>query len=167
MEQKVTLEFVNKYGDVNTDDGRYLFIRPADVVVDDEGSIFILDAGNHKVKKYDKDGNFLSSFGEKGIGPGEFIGPTHMEICVNGDIIINDRAVRVVNIFDRNGHFIKRIKNEGLPPAQILALRSGEIASKVIRIPNLRISNKNTPNLLKEFRKKNTWKTRKGYMSIT
>lgn len=127
-EQRVSLEFVRKYGDLNTDDERYLLIRPADVAVDDEGSVLILDAGNHKVKKYDSGGNYLSSFGKKGNGPGEFIGPTQMDICTNGDIIINDRALRMVNIFDRNGHFIRRINNEGLPPVGILALRSGEIA---------------------------------------
>jgi hypothetical protein len=137
-EQKITLEFVRKYGDVNTDDERCLFIRPADIVVDDDGSVFILDAGNHKVKKYDRNGNYLSSFGEKGIGPGELIGPTHMDICTNGDIVINDRAQRVVNIFDRNGHFVRRINNEGLPPAQILALRSGEIAVFYIKKFNLK-----------------------------
>lgn len=127
-EQKVKLEFVRKYGDVNTDDERYMLIRPADVVVDNEGSVLILDAGNHKVKKFDRDGKYLGSFGKKGIGPGEFVGATHMDIFTNGDIIINDLSVRVVNIFDRNGHFVRRISNEGLPPAQILALRSGEIA---------------------------------------
>jgi hypothetical protein len=127
-EQKVTLEFVRKYGDLNTDDERQLLLRPADVVVDEEGSVYILDAGNHEVKKYDRDGNHLSSFGEKGIGPGELVGPTHMDICPNGDIVINDRATRVVNIFDGNGHFIRRINNEGLPPVELLALNSGEIA---------------------------------------
>jgi len=127
-EPKVTLEFVRKYGDVNTEDERYLLLRPADVVVDEEGSVFILDAGNHEVKKYDRDGNFLGSFGKKGIGPGEFVGATHMDMFPNGEIIINDLAVRVVNIFDRNGDFMGRINHEGLPPAQILALRSGEIA---------------------------------------
>jgi hypothetical protein len=127
-EPKVTLEFVKKYGVVNTDDEKYLLLRPADVVVDDEGSVLILDAGNHEVKKFDSDGHFLSSFGKKGIGPGEFVGATQMDLCPNGDIVINDLAVRVVNIFDRNGNFIGRINYEGLPPAQILALRAGEIA---------------------------------------
>lgn len=127
-EQKIVFEFVRKYGDVNTDDERYLLIRPADVVVDDEGSVLILDAGNHRVKKFDRDGYYLDSFGEKGIGPGEFIGATQIEICPNGDLVINDLAVRAVNIFDKNGQFIRRINYEGLPPVQILALRSGEIA---------------------------------------
>ena len=127
-EQQVSLEFVRKYGDVNTDDEGHLLLRPADVVVDEEGSVFILDAGNHEIKKYDREGKYLSSFGKKGIGPGELIGPTHMAIFPNGDIVINDRAKRVVNIFDRNGHFIRRINNEGLPPVEILALHSGEIA---------------------------------------
>jgi hypothetical protein len=133
-EPKIELKFVSKYGDINSDDERYLLLRPADVDVDDEGSVLILDAGNHMVKKYDRDGSYLSSFGQKGIGPGEFIGATQMEICPNGDIVINDLAVRAINIFDRAGHFVRRINHEGLPPTQILALGSGEVAAFYQRI---------------------------------
>lgn len=127
-EPKVAFEFVRKYGDVDTDDERYLLIRPADVVVDGEGSVFILDAGNHVVKKYNREGEYMDSFGGQGIGPGEFVGATQMGIFPDGDIVVNDMAVRTVNIFDRSGHFVNRINYEGLPPTQILALVSGEIA---------------------------------------
>lgn len=128
-ERKVTLAFVKKYGDVNAEDERYLLLRPADVVIDDEGAVYILDAGNHEVKKYDRDGNYLDSFGKKGAGPGEFVGATQLDLFADGDIVVNDLAVRMVNIFDRNGDFVGRINHNGLPPAQILALRSGEIAA--------------------------------------
>ncbi len=127
-EQKVGFELIRKYGDLNTDDERYQLFRPADVAVDDEGYVFILDAGNYKVKKFDKDGGYLSSFGEKGNGPGEFFGATRLDVCPDGNILVNDMAIMAVNIFDSAGNFIRRINNEGSSPAQILALRSGEIA---------------------------------------
>jgi hypothetical protein len=127
-DDKVTLEFIRKFGDLNTIDERYQLYRPADVAVDDEGCVFILDGANHRVKKYDKNGRYLSSFGEKGNGPGEFLGATRLDICPGGDILISDRAIMAVNVFDKSGHFIRRINNEGSSPAEILALRSGGIA---------------------------------------
>jgi hypothetical protein len=132
-DQRVELEFIRKFGDSDTDDERHLFYYPADVAVDGEGYILILDAGNHKVKKFDSDGNYISSFGRKGAGPGEFIGPNRMDVGSNGDILVNDRANNVVNIFDRSGSFVRRINNEGLSPTDILALRSGEIAIFYVR----------------------------------
>ncbi|MFC1564909.1 hypothetical protein ACFL6G_08245 [candidate division KSB1 bacterium] len=125
---EVVLGFIRKYGDLETNDERYQLFHPSDAAVDEEGNVLILDAGNYKIKKFDREGNFLSYFGSKGSGPGELIGPSRMDICPGGEILINDRAVRAVNIFDRNGNFIRRINNEGLSPDQILDLRSGEIA---------------------------------------
>ncbi len=151
-EQKVRLEFIRKFGDLNTDDERYQLFRPADVAVDDEGYVFILDAGNHKVKKFDKDGGYLSSFGEKGNGPGEFFGATRLDVCPDGDILINDRAIMAVNIFDSAGHFIRRINNQGLSPAEILALRSGEIAVFYIS-PSPSKGDHESPSLISIFDK--------------
>lgn len=132
-DQKVTLKFWKKYGELNTDDERYQFYYPKDVAVDNRGNIHILDAGNHKVKIYDKEGTYLRAFGRKGSGPGEFIGATRLEVFPEGNILINDLATNAVTIFDRSGHFIRRISHEGLSPIQILALRSGEIAVFSVR----------------------------------
>ena len=132
-EQKVTLQFTKKYGEVDTDDERFRFYYPKDAAVDDRGNILILDAGNHKIKIYDKDGAYLSAFGRKGSGPGEFIGATRLEVFPGGNIMINDLATNAVTIFDRSGKFMKRIRHEGLSPIQILALRSGDIAVFSVR----------------------------------
>lgn len=126
-EQKSILKFRKKYGGLNTDDERYRFYYPKDVAVDNKGNIHIRDAGNHKIKIYDKDGTYLKAFGRKGSGPGEFIGATRLEVFPGGNIMINDLATNAVTIFDRSGQFIRRISHEGLSPIQILALRSGEI----------------------------------------
>jgi hypothetical protein len=132
-EQKVSLEFRKRYGELDTEDERYRFYYPKDVAVDDWGNILILDAGNHKIKIYDKDGSYLREFGRKGSGPGEFIGATRLEILPGGNILINDLATNAVSIFDRSGQFIRRIRHKGLSPIQILALSSGKIAVFSVR----------------------------------
>lgn len=128
IEEKVSLEFIRRIGDLNSSDERYQLYRPSDVAVDNDGNILILDSGNYQIKKFDTAGHYLGSFGKKGNGPGEFLGATRLDVCPGGDILINDLAIRALNIFDSGGHFIKRLNVEGLSPAQILALRSGEIA---------------------------------------
>ncbi len=127
-EGRVSFEFIRKIGDLNTDDERYQLYRPSDVAVDQDGNILILDSGNYRVNRYDKDGRYLNSFGKEGSGPGEFLGATRLDVCPDGDILINDLAIRAVNIFDSSGHFVRRLSIEGLSPTQVLALRSGEIS---------------------------------------
>ena len=58
----------------NEEDENYAFYDSAVPTVYSEGNIFVLDDGNHRIQKFDKDGNYLLSFGRKGQGPGEFQG---------------------------------------------------------------------------------------------
>ncbi len=130
---KVGLEFIRKIGGPDEDDERSMFYYPADAAVDGEGYLLILDAGNHKVKRFDREGRFVSAFGTKGGGPGEFVGPTRLDVCPDGDILVGDLAANVVNIFGPDGRFRRRIHNGGLSPIQVLALRSGDIAVFYVR----------------------------------
>ena len=49
-----------------------LFRQPTDVAWDSTGNIYITDGYiNSRVAKYDKDGNWVTSWGERGTGPGQ------------------------------------------------------------------------------------------------
>jgi len=50
----------------------YLFGLPKDVTVDEFRNIYIADQGKNKILKFDKDGNFILSFGKFGSGYKEF-----------------------------------------------------------------------------------------------
>ena len=146
-EEKVSLEFIRKIGDLNAVDATYQLYRPSDVAIDNDANILILDSGNYQVKKFDKAGRYFGSFGKKGNGPGEFLGATRLDVCPDGDILINDLAIRAVSIFDRSGHFIRRFSIDGLSPTQVLAFRSGEIA--VFHVSTSPSENKGqTPSLI-------------------
>jgi len=47
------------------------FIHPHDIAVDKQGNIYVLDSRLSSIKKFDKNGNFLTSIGKQGQGPGE------------------------------------------------------------------------------------------------
>ncbi|MCH7782405.1 NHL repeat-containing protein, partial [candidate division KSB1 bacterium] len=112
-EQKAELEFVQKIGGLDATDENYILFRPSDVALDNEGNIYVLDTGNHRVQKYDSNGIYLSTFGKKGKGPGEFESPSSLSIDAENNILVNDRGV--VKFFDQSGYVFKTIKLD--PPA--------------------------------------------------
>jgi hypothetical protein len=64
----------------------YLY-RPNSVDIDEQGNIFVLDAGNQRVVVFNARGEFVREFGRSGQGPGEFFLGADMldEIVVTDD----------------------------------------------------------------------------------
>jgi hypothetical protein len=61
---------------VGTADGAvpYTFSLQAQVVSRNDGTLYVLDRGNHEVRVFDTRGRHLRTFGREGAGPGEFLG---------------------------------------------------------------------------------------------
>ena len=66
--------------------------KPADMTVDREGNLYIVDEDAHRVLKYDREGQFLLSFGEYGDRAGQFISPFHLIALEDGTILVADQA---------------------------------------------------------------------------
>jgi sugar lactone lactonase YvrE len=77
---KVRVELVRTLGDVAAEDENVAFYMPEGIALDSQGNLYILDAGNHRVQKFSRDGRFLASFGRQGQGPGEFAYPDSIDI---------------------------------------------------------------------------------------
>jgi DNA-binding beta-propeller fold protein YncE len=77
-----------------------LFAQPTDVTWDAEGNIYITDGYvNARVAKYDKNGEWIKSWGTRGTGPGEFNTPHNIQIDRQGNLYVADNANwRVQNI---------------------------------------------------------------------
>jgi len=107
------------------------FARPVAVTFD-QAEIFVLDARDHEVKVFSKDGNFRFSFGAKGQGPGEFNVPCDMDIL--GDkIYIADGGNRRVQVMNKRGEYLSGF-NTGFFPWRILALEDERII--VVPLPS-------------------------------
>jgi len=100
-------------------DGDYEFNSPADVVVAENGDIFIADGhngdGNCRVMKYAPDGTFIKSWGKPGYGPGEFSLLHAIAIDARGRVFVADRGNNRVQIFDQEGEFIAQWTQYGRP----------------------------------------------------
>ncbi len=86
------------------------FRQVTDVAWDAAGNSYISDGYiNSRVAKYDKDGNFLKSFGEFGTGPGQLRTVHGIAADAQGNLYVADRGNRRVQVFDGDGKLLRII----------------------------------------------------------
>jgi len=116
-EEKVYVE-LKKVGEVPEDINAPAFlVKPWSIVADDDGNVFVMDIMFLKIYKYDKNLQFVKSFGNKGEGPAEFKGglgggSALVELHLGRDNLIyaGDRGSRKIICFDRDGNLVKEFK---------------------------------------------------------
>ncbi len=135
---KIKLEFIGHLGEIEGEDENYLFYKPEDIAGDSEGNLYVLDAGNHRVQKFDNKGKHLTTFGRSGQGPGEFQRPLSIDIGKDGNIYIADWYNCRLEVFSSQGEYLRSIKLL-TPVHRIRLLKSGEIA-----IMNPRVGRENS-----------------------
>jgi sugar lactone lactonase YvrE len=90
-------------------DGR--FRQPTDVTWGPDGTIYISDGYvNSRVAKFNKNGDWIKSWGERGKGPGEFNLVHSIAADAKGNIYAADRNNRRIQVFDGDGNFQREIK---------------------------------------------------------
>jgi DNA-binding beta-propeller fold protein YncE len=90
-----------------------LFRAPTDVAFDSDDNIYISDGYvNSRVAKFDKNGNWIKSWGVRGSGgehanenPGSFNTPHNIAIDRQNRVYVADRGNRRIQVFDRDGQF--------------------------------------------------------------
>lgn len=90
------------------------FNEPWGIAVAEDGSVFVSDTWNHRVQKFDADGNFISMWGFFGSSesPDGFWGPRG--IAIDGDkVFIADTGNKRIAIFDTNGNYITQFGKPG------------------------------------------------------
>ncbi|MGH9384113.1 MAG: peptidyl-alpha-hydroxyglycine alpha-amidating lyase family protein [Vicinamibacterales bacterium] len=93
-----------------------LFRQPTDVAWDSLGNIYISDGYiNSRVAKYDKNGDWVKSWGERGSGPGQFNLPHTIAVDRNNHVYVGDRSNRRIQVFDTDGRFL-RMFTVDVPP---------------------------------------------------
>jgi len=95
---------------VNEGDENYMLLDPKDIDSDSLGNIYIVESANGTIRKFDRDGKFVSSIGRKGQGPGEFLELHSIEINNKDEIYAFDSNQRKIDVFNPAGELLKTIR---------------------------------------------------------
>jgi 6-bladed beta-propeller protein len=95
------------------------FNRPSDVTWDRAGNIYVADGfgANSRIAKFNKDGDFVKSWGQTGSGPGQFNGIRGIASDAAGNLYVADAGNKRIQVFDAEGTFKSQIANIGTPQA--------------------------------------------------
>jgi len=96
------------------------FYMPRGAAVDKEGNVFIADAGNYRIKKFDSKGRLLTQWGSAGKGDGQFVEPWSVEVDGSGVVYVLDRDPKDPRVqkFTSDGQFIGEWKSEDFKSAR-------------------------------------------------
>ena len=82
------------------------FNHPADVCVAPSGELYVADGyGNSSVHRFSATGDYISSFGSPGSGPGQFRVPHSVRVSQDGRVYVADRENHRVQVFTAEGEF--------------------------------------------------------------
>jgi len=93
-----------QWGSTGSGDGQFHYT--ADIAVDSSDIVYVTDIYNHRVQKFDQDGNFLGQIGGSGTGDGKFSEPKGIMFDSSGNMFIVDHGNSRIQKFDQNGTFL-------------------------------------------------------------
>lgn len=99
----IGIKLVRNIGDVDSEDENLAFSGPRDIAENGAGEIFIADSAACRVLHFDRAGRFLSSFGRKGQGPGEFGSIGALVFDGAGRLLAHDDSQRRLQVLTEDG----------------------------------------------------------------
>jgi sugar lactone lactonase YvrE len=88
--------------------------NPHAMTIDSAGNVYLLDAINNQVGKFDKNGKFLTKWGIAGYSDGQLNNPNGITIDSAGNLYIADTANNRIQKFDKNGKFLTKWGKSGV-----------------------------------------------------
>ncbi|MCH7578067.1 MAG: TIGR03663 family protein, partial [Chloroflexi bacterium] len=82
------------------------FNEPAGLTIDSQGNLYVADTFNHRVQKFDPEGNFLAEVGGNGSGEGEFSEPWGLAVDLDGNLYVADTFNHRIQKFDPDFNFL-------------------------------------------------------------
>ena len=89
-----------KFGEYFNDEGMYIEPVFADICVDNEGIVTVVEQLNGKVYQYDQDGRMLVAFGGLGEKKGTFTRPSAIDVDSKGRLYVLDQINSNIQVFE-------------------------------------------------------------------
>jgi len=98
-----TYDILKRIGKTGNNEGE--FTKPTAITVDENESIYVVDSGNKRVERFDKDLNFIDSFSFKTNSDNPDFFFSHIAVDKNGRIFLSGDTIDNpgVNMIDTNG----------------------------------------------------------------
>jgi hypothetical protein len=91
------------------------FRSPDDLVFSSKGEIFVADSGNGRIVRLAADGKFISQWGSRGKGAGQFSTAHGLAIDAEDRVYVADRGNKRVQVFQPDGKFVAEWGGFGNP----------------------------------------------------
>lgn len=112
------LTYVRAIGEAPIDGERLR--RPAAIDVDGDDVIWVADACNHRIVRFDTDGRVLGTFGELGEGPGQLRYPYDINVAPDGaSVMVCEYGGNRLQWFDRAGRSLRTWGGHGREPGRL------------------------------------------------
>jgi sugar lactone lactonase YvrE len=85
----------------------------APLAVDGQSNIYVADPLNHRIQKFDANGQFLTQWGAQGDGDGQFQSPYGVAVDAKGNIFVSDFTRNDIQKFDGQGQFVLKWGGKG------------------------------------------------------
>jgi tripartite motif-containing protein 71 len=83
-----------------------MLLTPGDIAVDEWGTVYVSTQGFNSIKKFDSDGNFVTQWGERGTGDGQFNLSLGVAMDADGSVYVTDFYNHRIQKFDAEGGFL-------------------------------------------------------------
>ena len=86
---------------------------PTALALDNEDNIYMSDDYLQRISIFDRDGNYLSKWGTKGSGVGEFDGPSGLAFDSEDNLLVVDHRNNRVQRYTKDGRFLNEFGESG------------------------------------------------------
>src|SRR5512133_698403 len=115
--QNYGIAMVKQWGEFGDKPGQFKY--PAMIASDRNSNIYVVDQHNHRIQKFDAEGNFILMWGKQGDGNGEFNYPYGIAIDSKGDIYVSDMNNNRIQKFSPSGEFLAATGSYGSGDGQL------------------------------------------------
>jgi tripartite motif-containing protein 71 len=102
-------------------------VVPTAMAIDRKGFLYVIDKVDNTVKKLNKKGDIILSFGKLGSAEGEFQYPLGIEVSDDGQVVVSDTGNNRIQVFSPEGVLSKVVPVPLGPPSGVAVGPEGEI----------------------------------------
>ena len=96
----------------------WYFNSPSDIAIDNNGNVYVVDTGNHRIQKFTSDGNFVLKWGSNGTGDGQFSSPYGIAVDSSNYVYVADSGNHRIQKFTSDGNFVLKWGSNGTGDGQ-------------------------------------------------